>query len=175
MFYNQTNELRSRASKLIELLPLEKRIPVAVEDLPGLLGINVDYSDSLPDEISGFFKRNGKGNTPVIVINSAHPKERGRFTLAHEIGHYLLHAQKAVTINTLHFRKRDSSLSLDLEEIEANQFAAELLMPYHLMISEITGSDLLNHDSVNKLTTKLSKKFLVSEQAMTFRIAKLFF
>lgn len=52
------------------------------------------------------------GMKPVIVLNRNRPADRKRFSLAHEYGHVVLHA-----------------FPYEAMELEANEFAAELLMP----------------------------------------------
>lgn len=65
-----------------------------------------------------------KDGKPTIFINSKQPTRRKAFTLAHELGHYLLHE------NNTHFRlDKQSYDNSDMEETEANYFAASLLMP----------------------------------------------
>jgi Zn-dependent peptidase ImmA (M78 family)/DNA-binding XRE family transcriptional regulator len=58
-----------------------------------------------------------KGSPPIIILNSEHPADRLRFTLAHEIGHLIMH--------------RNPSLHLDEKDLEdqANSFAGAFLMP----------------------------------------------
>jgi Zn-dependent peptidase ImmA (M78 family) len=59
---------------------------------------------------------------PIILVNSSTHPVRARFTLAHEHGHHRLGHGAAVD------RVIDTS-SRDRREIDANQFAAELLLP----------------------------------------------
>ena len=81
--------------------------------------------------------------TPIIGVNSHHHVNRRRFTVAHELGHLILH-RKALA-GRVHVDRRfpvlmrDSAAAsgLDPREIEANQFAAELLMPTPLLLAEI--------------------------------------
>lgn len=63
-----------------------------------------------------------------IVINSKEPSYRRRFSIAHEIGHWFLHAQQHN--GKIVFRTRKSS---DRIEAEANAFAGALLMPSKLL------------------------------------------
>ncbi|TCC43264.1 helix-turn-helix domain-containing protein [Kribbella sindirgiensis] len=63
---------------------------------------------------------------PVIVVNSANPTDRIRWTLAHEVGHLVLHREDAT----------------DDMEREADTFAAEFLMPEVLIRTELTNLTL---------------------------------
>lgn len=56
-----------------------------------------------------------KGKTPIVLLDASKPAERTRFTLAHELGHLLLH-------------RNNSKDTRDMEK-EANAFAASFLMP----------------------------------------------
>ncbi len=60
----------------------------------------------------------------TIWVNKSEPALRKRFTIAHEIGHAVLHPQVDVVDYRSNFEKPK-----DRKEIEANKFAAELLMP----------------------------------------------
>mgnify|MGYP001593276259 CR=1 FL=1 len=120
------------------------------------------------NEISGvFFKKDGK---LFIGVNSTHNDKRNRFTIAHEIGHYLLHAGEALHYDdssklplvAAYFRSDNVANEV---EREANHFAAELLMPAEL-IAKCVEANI-------KSTTALAERFNVSEQAMTYRLVNL--
>src|SRR5208282_5212313 len=64
------------------------RPPVQVGDLARSLNIDVRYSPGKED-VSGALIRDG--SSVVIAVNSAQHENRQRFTIAHEIGHFLLH------------------------------------------------------------------------------------
>lgn len=68
------------------------------------------------------------------------------------------------------YRNNASSTGEVLIEREANAFAAAILMPKELIAQEI--NKLLDGDAL-EIITKLSKKFGVSEQAMSFRLSNL--
>ena len=55
---------------------------------------------------------------PVIWINRNIPNDRKRFSLAHELGHLVMH-----------LRSENLEKPEDQKEIEANEFAGEFLMP----------------------------------------------
>jgi len=69
-----------------------------------------------------------------IVINSRIREEsRKRFTLAHEIGHFVLPGQQEVSAPCKQQRIENWDADLYRPELEANRFAAEILMPRGLM------------------------------------------
>ena len=65
--------------------------PVDVEALAAALGIAVNYKE-LEDDFSAFLMiKHGK---PTAFVNGAHHPNRRRFSLAHEIGHFIKHYKK---------------------------------------------------------------------------------
>lgn len=96
-------------------------------------------SDRMPDDVSGMLipAPAGLSKRWVIAVNNRHPPSRQRFTLAHELGHVLLHqftTAHADGLQQVYYRNQESSSGLDREEVEANQFAAELLMPARMLV-----------------------------------------
>jgi Zn-dependent peptidase ImmA (M78 family) len=120
------------------------------------------------DNISGVFIR--KDKKLYLGVNSTQHEHRQRFTIAHEIGHYLLHSRETLHYDTQpEFSKgeqffRAGNIST-LEETEANHFAAELLMPEDL-VKKLTESGTTS-------IQELAEKFDVSEDAMKYRLANL--
>lgn len=110
----------------------------------------------------------------VIGVNSVDAPVRQRFTIAHEIGHFILHKDEALHVDEkslIGLRDRKSSLAVDEREIEANQFAAELLMPATFLQKDILN--LPDDIEVEEAITKLAHRYQVSTQAMTFRLTAL--
>lgn len=78
-----------------------------------------------------------RGNSKTLIkVNSEIPyEEKVRFTIAHELGHYLLHEKLDLEVhndnsNTLNwFQSTEQQAKRGLQEWEANDFASELLMP----------------------------------------------
>ncbi len=127
------------------------------------------------DDISGLLYRKDKHT--IIGINSAHSETRQRFSIAHELGHLILHKKQLFVDKTVRvdFRDQTSALAIRREEIEANSFAAELLMPRDFIIQEISRK-LSNKKSPPKektLVNGLASIFKVSPQAMEYRLNNL--
>ncbi|MGL5049572.1 MAG: ImmA/IrrE family metallo-endopeptidase [Fusobacteriaceae bacterium] len=101
-----------------------------------------------------------------IVINTGVQEKyygRKNFTVAHEIGHFFLHTKKGIPYVAA---RRGKNEFVNLEEEEANKFAAHLLMPDSL-VEEIFFN-------VKDLTLKkLSDIFKVSEKAMSKKLDEL--
>ena len=130
-------------------------------------------------DLSGTVIRNADGAI-AIGINSLHSPVRQRFSIAHEIGHALMHLGEGedliVDPPARNFFNRDrlATLGEDSNEIEANQFAAALLMPADLVFRE--GRNVLattSKDTVDLLAESLAGRFRVSTQAMRFRLVNL--
>ncbi|MDR2407006.1 MAG: ImmA/IrrE family metallo-endopeptidase [Bacteroidales bacterium] len=144
-------------------------IPVNVLALASEIGIRV-FEEALPEDISGILDLR---NMPIIMVNQDHVRNRQRFSIAHEIGHFLLHRPTGIHVDKrTYYRNSKSAEGLDDIEIEANRFAAELLMPSDLVIREIEKySDLI--DSNDDVISVLADSFEVSATAMGFRIQNL--
>jgi Zn-dependent peptidase ImmA (M78 family) len=157
-----------RASELLRKFRLH-RVPVDVHSVAEHLGAKVVYED-VDDDVSGLLLcENG---VSTIVINRQHPPNRQRFTLAHECGHLYLHADRGDRLwvdKTLFFRDASSSTGDHRAEIEANQFAAGLLMPGELVLSAFEP----DHEFTEADVVRLALRFEVSERAMTVRLISL--
>jgi Zn-dependent peptidase ImmA (M78 family) len=162
------------ARKLLEQLNIN-RPPVPVERVAQHLGATIRYSP-FDGDISGIIHI--KDGIPIIGVNSLHSPNRQRFTVAHECGHLVLHRREIT--NEVHVDKkfpvlrRDdvSATGTEKKEIDANQFAAELLMP-HAFLLRALGDDIVDIDDT-ELVTRLAREFKVSPDAMKIRMTNLF-
>jgi Zn-dependent peptidase ImmA (M78 family) len=106
-------------------------IPVDPIDLARGLGILVT-TVGLPSDQSGSIEMRPDGSVE-IRLNQWDHENRRRFTCAHEIGHYLRRKGDRSVRTFTDYRSTLAGLGVDSEEIYANQFAAALLMPAHLV------------------------------------------
>ena len=141
----------------------QKDAPVDVRALAEELGVKVWESKVLPPGISGkLFKDLVNGGTEgfSIQVNATDAFVRKRFTVAHEIAHFILHREKIgpVIMDDVWYR---SGLSTR-EEGEANRLAADILMPAHL----IRRYAMLSQDDPKTL----AERFQVSVAAMNIRL-----
>ena len=106
----------------------QRSYPVDVEALAGDFGITIVRKD-WPDKLSGAIGKDDKGY--FIIVNQNHPEVRQRFTIAHEIAHYVLHRDQIGDgiKDDWKYRSRIS----DADERAANKLAAEILMPADLL------------------------------------------
>lgn len=165
--------IRSLIGQLLEAHGIEVA-PVPVEVIAPALGIRVQYEPA-EDELSGFLLRDLSHQKAIIGVNDRHAKNRQRFTIAHELGHYLLHKQETLHVDRrfqIQLRDNNSSKGESEEEKEANLFAAELLMPMHFIHKDLEAIEALDLED-DSLIFGLAQKYEVSTQAMTFRLAYL--
>lgn len=161
------------ARSLLDELGIKKP-PVPVEKIAEMKGAILSFEPfEGQHDISGVLFRDEKNI--IIGINSAHHQNRQRFTIAHELGHLLLHERKELFIDkVLNFRDSKSSLASNNSEMAANTFAAELLMPKELIKKElIKVSQKKSLPDKETLIKNLAKLFQVSPQAMEFRLINL--
>ena len=145
--------------------------PTPIDKIAKAMGAQVRYSP-FDDDLSGMIYI--KDGIPIIGVNSLHHPHRQRFTIAHELGHLELHRE--MITSEVHVDKdfpvlmRDpkSARGTEKVEIEANQFAAELLMP-EALIKQALESEPFDIDDDSPIE-ELAKKFRVSRQALEYRI-----
>lgn len=134
--------------------------PVKIIKLANDLDISV-YSTSFKNNISGAILK--KDNKYVIYINEKDNKNRQRFTIAHEIAHFLLHRDKIGDNLTdipsgIMYRSRLSNIY----EKQANRLASEILIPFKLL------RNLLIENTTD--ISKLANLFGVSKEAIRIRL-----
>lgn len=152
-----------------------QRAPVPVDQIARDAGARVVFND-FKGEISGLLIR--RPGEIVIAADSkqpafdfAAPTARQRFTIAHELGHLLLHEGEEVHVDKdfrVNLRSQLSSAAVSVEEIEANSFAATLLMPARFLLGDVQDETVDVED--DRLIAKLARQYGVSNQAMTYRL-----
>jgi Zn-dependent peptidase ImmA (M78 family) len=129
--------------------------------------------EPLQSNLSGFLYRHQ--NQAIIGANSLQARARQRFTIAHELGHFLLHEDEQLHVDrSPYFRLRSdlASQGVDSAEIEANRFAAELLMPRAMVDSDLKAPDPVDVLD-DEFVARLARRYGVSTQAMTLRLNNL--
>ncbi|WP_227287008.1 ImmA/IrrE family metallo-endopeptidase [Boseongicola sp. H5] len=143
-----------------------RSVPVDVHQLTAALGVRLKTAFLAPN-ISGMLER--VGEKFLITLNTGDSYTRQRFTLAHELGHYMLHrhlvgdgldddrAYRSTNVGKYH-----NTMIGPKEETEANKFAASLLMP----------SESVNREWAKPGSTpaQMASLFGVSEHAMSIRL-----
>jgi len=144
--------MRNKVKTILEKLEINKP-PVPVEKVADFFSLSILYYPKFPDAVSGtIIQENGIN---AIGVNKNHPPNRQRFTIAHELGHYILGHDSSKIVDDTFDKDND-------KERAANKFAGELLIPYDFLKKDIEESE---HD-----IPSLAKKYQVSEQAMSVRL-----
>jgi Zn-dependent peptidase ImmA (M78 family) len=162
----------SHIKRIVASLLLEHgihRAPVPVETMAEKSDIEVRYGDLA--ETSGLLAR--KKGTTIIGVNSTHMETRQRFTIAHEFGHFLLHEGLEAHVDRdfrIAFRDKTSSDASSMIEIEANFFAANLLMPEEFLNADGAETAIDQDEEV----AKLARRYKVSRHAMSLRLTNIY-
>ena len=106
-------------------------IPIPLEEIAAAVGINkIEYAEL--DGFEGILLANKEKTEGAILINSKSRHHRQRFSLGHELGHFMLprHGHEMhCGINDLATKDNKHLSNKQKIELEANQFSAEILMP----------------------------------------------
>ena len=142
--------------------------PVRLGALARELGVSGIKVSSMGTGISG--QITNENDRYIIRVNRNEARERQRFTIAHELAHYLLHrpvidsSRDGITDNVLY-----RSGAPERIEYEANRLAADLVMPMDLIEKK------LNDDFGGVVTEttieSLAASFEVSKAAMEIRLS----
>ena len=141
---------RDTARQLLKTAKI-KTYPIKLKDIAKQIPDLVIDGEELEDDISGM-QATYKGIS-FIRYNTNHSTKRNRFTVAHELGH-------AVLAHTIECNRGQFNSKVPLE-IEANQFAAELLIPLSMLKDAVY---------TNSTVDLLAKAFWVSKDSMGWRV-----
>lgn len=137
--------------------------PVQTVPIANELGIKVYRISGWPKNVAGLIRRDEQGGSSgyAIYVNADQAETRRRFTIAHEIGHFVLHRDLIGDGIVEDALLRAEGLS-NRVEAQANRFAADLLMPWHLVNRA--------YDSGIVTIPALADAFNVSKDAMSIRL-----
>lgn len=145
--------------------------PLAVEDVAKALGAEIIHKSDLPDHIIGRIEIDPSDSSVCrIKLNRKYNKNRLRFTVAHELGHFLKHKHwhsEDITDSdipsAIYYNKTNK---IGGEEWEANLFAAQLLMP---------ATEIFKLKKQKATLEEMAKTFEVSKVAIKIRLEALGF
>ena len=158
----------------VESLLAEQKVesaPVKIEKIIDSLGIHRAVNTHASVSGAAIIE----GTKRVIIVNAREDHKRQRFTMAHELGHILLHGEQSLNVDTeavMHFRDFRSKQGESAKEIEANFFAANILMPATLIQDELDSMGI-GIGLTDDVIIALAKRFDVSEMAMGIRLGAL--
>jgi hypothetical protein len=141
-------------------------LPVPIYQIIADFDLGFEFQP-MPDNVSGWIERLSGGSFK-IAVNASHPKTRQRFTAAHELGHYIYHKDllgDGVGDNRAYRTEGTNRPNVNIRPIherQANSFAANVLMPRHLLLK---FADQLS-------IVELATKFEVSQEAMRIRLGR---
>lgn len=180
MYKNVINQIRGKtytkenvdeAAKMI--LGISGNIskpPVKIIEICQSMDFSV-YQQQLPENICGYIMINGElkdkfKTDRIISVNAKESNKRRRFTVAHELGHFLFDFNPNNSIEYFNMFEIDH-VAGDLSEDRANRFAAELLMPKDAIIKHYKK---IEKNSLYDIVQQLSDIFLVPPKAVEVRL-----
>lgn len=150
---------REDAEKVSADYWLPDKYPVDVEDIANQMDIRIERT-YLQDGVSGMIRAHPDAATTIYVQITDSPA-RQRFTIAHELGHYV----ERVNEGHLDFAFIDKrGMKYDLHEFYADEFAGNLLMPRERL-------EMLQQQNMTNLG--IAKFFGVSPTALNKRLERL--
>lgn len=159
----QISELAERFANATSFTPGETEIiPYVKEKLSG----KICYTDNKADSSGGSIEVNREKNIFTIYLSQATSEKRDVFTIAHELGHYVLHSHMGeISITAKREQTQEHSSEIDTAEREANSFAASFLMPSEAVRKK--------HKEFHGNIAELADFFKVSYSAMLWRCRNL--
>lgn len=141
--------------------------PIKLYPIAEKIGLRIVPYDAFPDSVSALLLKNDSGT--IIGVNSNQSTNRQRFSIAHEIGHYILAHYKRdayldMATDIAEGVPLDHSGIKDAEEKEANCFASELLMPTNMIRKDFAQMEE---------PSRLAKRYEVSEEAVWVKLLRL--
>lgn len=124
----------AEANKVLDNFWEKQGFPVDPITIAKSLGVQV-LDTSLPENVSGALIKEA-GKDPVIALHASDHNNRKRFTCAHELGHYVSRVESnrlETQYGYVDYRGEAAAKGTDPEEVFANQFAANLLMPENIV------------------------------------------
>ncbi len=158
--YNNENAPRIYAWELLELLNI-KNVPVNPLEICKIFNIDIEYKDINLEGV--LIVKNA--SKKILLNKNIQYETRRRFTISHEIGHYLLPGHENV------YRCTNENIAkyncYDEKEKEANIFAAELLMPDKYFKKDVNEKSLILDDLIS-----LAEKYQTSLTSTAIKFIK---
>ena len=172
-YFKDFDDIEKIATEVREMFELEEN-PTPIANILDRVGIKI-FILEMPENISGRIgikKEFEKllGSKKILQINSKDNRGHQRFTMAHELGHYIFD-----------YNGRDDyadAYCLDERnvntpgEMRVNRFAAALLMPKNIFIDKYRARKTLGYNDI-EICKSLANEFEVSETAVSKRIVEL--
>jgi len=167
MLHKEDNIMEENAIKNKAIEMYDKKGAIDIVSLADTLGIKIYGTD----KGNSYIKE--KDNCFSIYVNTSHTKERQRFSIAHEMAHFIYHKNDIIRNDRID-REDVCSLS-SFEENKADELAAELLMPKEIVAKYIKEHFMVEGNSciTEKIVLTFAKHFCVSTMSALVRLRKL--
>jgi Zn-dependent peptidase ImmA (M78 family) len=148
-------------------------LPINIEQMIRFYGIELNKDADLREGISGQIEAISEEKYRISVQRNDH-YFRKRFTMAHELGHFILHKDKigaGLDDNKMYramYRMGDGVSNK--EEMEANKYAAKTLMPEDMVMLHMNNGLLRNGRIDEDMLINSAKKFQVSPKSLEIRV-----
>lgn len=195
MYENLVNDLKNKpannyliqdaeqlADKVLDLSGYTGKVgAIPIVKIAKNFGFATYKTKNIPDDISGNIFIGGKtkdfyGENKVIIVGDKEPIPHQRFIIAHELAHYLMDylGTKESLDKDYVFSKTYPKINHDsIEEIRADRFAAELLMPKKIFLNQYINAFKKSNYSKIYTITYLSTLFKVKEACINRRIKEI--
>lgn len=161
------DQFGENSTVLEEVTYSESNPSIDVKQIAEKLGITIKFD---------LMTESGKVEGTTIFVSLFDPEVRQRFTIAHELGHFLLHKPEKTMFRDSDLERYDDILER-IKEREANGFAAELLMPKSLLqqqinkyLSEKQWGTELDNIQFDILLSDISSILNVSKSSLEYRL-----
>lgn len=160
----RAEEIKQQANNLLSSYlhiqdPMERVTKIASDNGIGIF-------ENMLFEISGALRK--EGDRWVIYVNSTDSIERKLFTIAHELGHFFTHKDVCDEFVDGQLISRNEQEKYAALELEANEFAGNLIMPESEVRKRVTTEQI-----TMETVQSLARSFGVSTIAMTTRLKNL--
>lgn len=160
--------MTEQATKLANQLRLAMhgdKFPVDPIAIAQKLGVEVFFVEFPDNSISGVLFKTKDMDVPSILINKEVKPNKQRFTIAHEIGHYIYNVTElgmndSNSYDSVDYRNHNPSEELAKDDVFADAFASELLMPREVIQAQ--------QNDINYF--ELANLFSVSIEEMSNRV-----
>lgn len=154
--------------KAINLHNIDGRVDIV--KLANDLGIRVFSAENMKSSSMIYYIKDT--DSFEILINDNESTNRKRFSVAHEIAHFILHQDKIKQLGSVG-RQNNQSLSSE-EEKEADTLGAEILMPHSCVLNTLKKNNVKQTDIIHiDIVKKIADEFEVSIIAACMRLREL--
>ncbi len=146
---------------------------VDIINLASRLGINVYGSDE-DEDFNAEITHLPNNDKFEILVNTKHSLNRQRFSIAHELAHFILHQDRIKKYGSLQRSFNESAPSFDPEiEKQADELAEELLIPLYMLKEDF--SEVFKENDITPIVQiqEISRRFKVSLIVVAIRLRKL--